>query len=325
MRDEDGKQKYRALGQATDKFDYPEAKKAAESWFHDSSHGIGQDGPCTVADACKAYVEELDADGRLAAAQDARKRFERHVYDHLLGRTVLERLRTEKLKEWRNGLGGAKASQNRNWTSLRAALNLAVERRRVNAAIAIQWRAVKQHKGANGRREVFLDLRQRRALIAECMGRLRELVELAALTGARPGELASARRSAFDHRTGTLKLSGKTGTRTVPLAPAAIELCKRLAKDKLPEAWLLTRDDGEPWRRWDWDGPLREAREAAKLPSGVVLYTLRHSWITEALRSGMSTLDVARLTGTSLQMIEEHYGHLVADSARERLAAVTLL
>ena len=29
--------------------------------------------------------------------------------------------------------------------------------------------------------------------------------------------------------------------------------------------------------------------------------------------------------GTSLQMIEKNYGHLVAGSARERLAAVTML
>lgn len=56
-----------------------------------------------------------------------------------------------------------------------------------------------------------------------------------------------------------------------------------------------------------------------------MLYTLRHSWITTALMSGMSTLDVARLTGTSLMMIEKHYGHLVDAAARERLAAVRIL
>jgi len=39
----------------------------------------------------------------------------------------------------------------------------------------------------------------------------------------------------------------------------------------------------------------------------------------------MSTLDVTRLVCTSLAMIEKHYGHLVADAARERLAKVTML
>src|SRR5690606_21575855 len=123
----------------------------------------------------------------------------------------------------------------------------------------------------------------------------------------------------------TATFRGKTGTRSVPLSPAAVALFERLARGKLPGAYLLTRDDGKPWGHSDWDELVRAAAEKAKLPKGVTLYVLRHSWITEALRSGMSTLDVARLTGTSLQMIEAHYGHLVADAARERLAEVTLI
>jgi site-specific recombinase XerD len=57
----------------------------------------------------------------------------------------------------------------------------------------------------------------------------------------------------------------------------------------------------------------------------VCLYTLRHSWITTALTKGMSTLDVARLAGISIMMIEKNYGHLVASAARERLASVVML
>jgi integrase len=57
----------------------------------------------------------------------------------------------------------------------------------------------------------------------------------------------------------------------------------------------------------------------------VCLYTLRHSFVTQAITDGMTTLDVARLCGTSVGMIEKHYGHLVADAARKRLAAVTML
>jgi hypothetical protein len=39
----------------------------------------------------------------------------------------------------------------------------------------------------------------------------------------------------------------------------------------------------------------------------------------------MTTLDVARLVGTSIMMIEKAYGHLVASAARERLAKVEML
>ena len=52
---------------------------------------------------------------------------------------------------------------------------------------------------------------------------------------------------------------------------------------------------------------------------------ISNSWISEAIRGGMSTLEVARLSGTSLQMIEEHYGHLADKAALERLNKVTML
>jgi integrase len=252
-------------------------------------------------------------------------RFRRTIYDDAIGKVLVEKLRTSRIKQWRNELGGAKSSQNRNLASLKAALNMAVTHRRVNPAVAEEWRAVKRHKNASNRRTLFLDLGQRRALLGACTGALRDLVEAAMLCGARPGELVRVKRSQFDSRTATATFRGKTGTRSVPLAPPAAKLFKRLAKGKLPGAPLFTRDDGKAWAHSDWDELLREAAKAAKLPKGVVLYTMRHSFITEALRAGMATLDVARLTGTSLTMIQEHYGHLVAEAARERLARVTMV
>jgi site-specific recombinase XerD len=95
---------------------------------------------------------------------------------------------------------------------------------------------------------------------------------------------------------------------------------------KLPAARLFMRDDGRPWQQHsDWDKLIREAATLAKLPEGCCLYTLRHAFITEAISQGMTTLDVARLCGTSVLMIEKHYGHLVAGAARDRLARVEIL
>jgi len=122
-----------------------------------------------------------------------------------------------------------------------------------------------------------------------------------------------------------MTFTGKTGSRTVPLSPDAVALFKRLAKDKLPAARLLIRDDGKPWAHSDWDELVRDAAKAASVPAGTCLYVLRHSFVTEALINGLSTLDVARLVGTSVMMIEKHYGHLVASAARERLAKVAML
>jgi site-specific recombinase XerD len=90
-------------------------------------------------------------------------------------------------------------------------------------------------------------------------------------------------------------------------------------------AGQASRNDGHPWAHSDWDELIRDAAEKAGLPKGVCLYTLRHSFITQSLMDGMATLEVARITGTSLAMIEKHYGHLVMDAARTRLELVQLI
>jgi site-specific recombinase XerD len=57
---------------------------------------------------------------------------------------------------------------------------------------------------------------------------------------------------------------------------------------------------------------------------GVCAYTLRHSVITDMLTGGMDSLTVARMAGTSLAMIEKHYGHLLHDHAAKAMAALGL-
>ena len=43
-------------------------------------------------------------------------------------------------------------------------------------------------------------------------------------------------------------------------------------------------------------------------------YHLRHTFATEALAAGVSTFELSRVMGTSIQMIDQHYGHLARDS-----------
>lgn len=324
MRNETGHKVYKALGYCSDAFDYEAARVAAVNWFGQQDAGVADD-VVTVADACREYVKDRRREKGEACAHDAEKRFERTVYKTPFGAIPVHKLRTPRIKEWRDRLGLSKAASNRTLTVLKAALNLAVASRLVPPIVAREWGDVKRYADATKRRSLFLDLKQRRKLLDKAIGAVRDLIEAAALTGARVGELRGATRGQFDVRLKTMTFKGKTGTRTIPLSDAAITLFRRLSKGKLPTAPLFTRDDGKPWGHSDWDELIREAAEKAKLPKGVCLYTLRHSFITQAITDGMTTLDVARLCGTSVGMIEKHYGHLVADAARERLAAVTML
>ncbi len=273
-----------------------------------------------VASGAPDAVEDI---GRLEG-----KKAKKDPEPHSIADVPVAKIRSKRIKDWHLGLvsgGLSKASANRTLTALKAALNLAVRNRAVNAAVAQEWGEVQPLKGASKRRELFLDVGQRRALLASAKGAGRELMEAAASTGCRAGELVSARRSAFDARTKSLTVSGKTGPRTIPLVPSAVDLFMRVARDKLPSAYLLTRDDGKPWAHSDWDELVKEAAKDAGLPQETCLYTLRHSFITQALLDGMSTLEVAKIVGTSLAMIEKHYGHLVQTTARERLARVQLI
>jgi integrase len=247
---------------------------------------------------------------------------------HAISGLQLSRLRTPRLKNWHIelvSLGLSKASANRTLTALKAALNLAVKHRVVSASAAQEWSDVEPLKGASRRRELFLDVTQRRALLAKSEGAVRRLMEAVMFTGCRAGELTSARRSSFDARTRSLTVTGKTGARTIPLTPAAVELFSTFAKDKLPNAPLLTRQDGQGWAHSDWDEDVKDAAARAELPPETCLYTLRHSFITQALLDGVSTLEVSKIVGTSLAMIEKHYGHLVQSTARERLAKVQMV
>ena len=332
-----GKQQYNALGEFTPTFDYDAACKAAHEWFASLDAGVKTKERSTVEDACRAYAEDRERAKGPRTAADAKWRFTKYVYGTPFGRTELSKLHTPAIKRWREGLGMTKAGQNRMMTALRAALNLAVENRQVAATAIQEWKAVKQHRKADGRREVFLDIAQRRALLDAATGGVRDLIEAAMLTGARPGELAGAPRSAWDSRLKTLKLVGKTGARTISLASssAAVTLFDRVSQSKLPAAPLLARDDGKPWTRAEWTQLVREAAEQAvvkdvpaakaKLPAGVVLYTLRHSFITEAITGGKSLSAVAHFTGTSLVMIQAHYGQLEQNAAVAQVAGVRML
>jgi integrase len=343
-RDEDGQQQYKALGELLPTFDYDQAVAAALAWFRERDQGVTgrtDDGKAaSVATACKEYVEDRRRQKGDVAANNAAGTFERRVYGREkssrkaevkadpLAAIPLSKFRKRDLEAWRDRLieaGLDRASINREITHVKAALNLAVRNRLVSTDQAREWRDVKPFAKAGKRRDIYLDKAQRTALRDACDGYLRDLVEAAMLTGCRAGELTSATRGSYDHRTKTLRVTGKTGTRDVLLPPKAAELFDRLAKGKLPAAYLLTRDGINPWRHSDWDELVRAAVTKAKLPTGTVLYTLRHSWITAALMGGMSTLEVSKIVGTSLRMIEATYGHLVADVARERLAKVDIV
>ena len=60
------------------------------------------------------------------------------------------------------------------------------------------------------------------------------------------------------------------------------------------------------------------AIESAGITKPARIYDLRSTFISNALASGLTIFETARIAGTSVKMIKAHYGALV-DTARESL------
>lgn len=130
----------------------------------------------------------------------------------------------------------------------------------------------------------------------------------------------------FDHRRSELVVSrDKAGNgRRILLPDLTVALLRGQARSKLPAARLFIRADGLPWDKDAWKGPIKEAVRAAGLPESATAYTLRHSTITDLVTGGLDLLTIAQVSGTSVAMIERHYGHLRREHARDALAMLAL-
>jgi integrase len=319
-RDENERYRYQTLG-THESFD--SAARSAREWLNLATKGINT-GVVTVKDATDAYVVALLDKGRTSTANDARGRFKRLVDTEPIGKIPLSKLTSIHIRKWLNDqinkdeladdedIRRSKDSANRNLSSLKAALTLAQVNRLVASDDA--WAVVKPFSQVGARRkDAFLTMEARTALLAACPDDLALLVRAALLTGARPGELAALTVGDFSRSQKVLTLRGKTGARTVAISTAAYEFFTEMSQSKTPSAPLLTTNYGQAWNKDSWKKPFREAAAKAKLPAGVVLYSLRHTAISEMIMVGMDAFMVAKLTGTSVAMIEKNYGHLSHD------------
>jgi len=162
------------------------------------------------------------------------------------------------------------------------------------------------------------------AILAELDTPDLQLVTFAAETGLRPEEWCALERADHDrhHRRilvqrkyakGKLTPYPKTHRRSVPLTDAAhqalLDLPPRIDTPLIFPAAKGQHITLDNWRSRVWYPALAFAAVRQRGP-----YALRHTFATEALAAGISTFELARVMGTSLEMIDQHYGHLAHDS-----------
>lgn len=330
-RGEDGKPLQKSLGKVSKGNDYAAASTAARNWFNQCAQGVPKAG--TVEEACKAYVRNM-AKEKPGTAEDSIQRFKALVYDTPFGKRRLDKLLPTHVRDWRNGLvteKRSKATVNRIFRSFKAAMNYAYGNGLVASDRA--WRAVKPFPTADGRRENYLTKEQLKELLDAAPADLAALLKGYLYTGCRPGELPKARVKDFDAKAGTLTLTTNKGrdgtvrTREVPLAGASLAFFKAQAKDKLPNAFLMTQADGAPWAKHEWSRGIQAIRAAAPktLPKNLVAYDMRHTTISNWLANGVNLEIVAKVTGTSLAMIMKHYAKFVPTNVADQLSAIKIV
>jgi integrase len=165
------------------------------------------------------------------------------------------------------------------------------------------------------------------AITAELSPMYAALPAFAAATGLRPEEWQALERREIDRHAGVLNVRrtvssgeivelGKTSTsrRQVPLSPRALDALEAIPPRldtplifPAPAGGLLNLDN---FRRREW-APAIEA-SATRRPGRI--YDLRSTFASNALAAGVSVFELGRVMGTSIEMIERHYGTLLDGS-----------
>jgi integrase len=139
-------------------------------------------------------------------------------------------------------------------------------------------------------------------------------VPLASATGLRPLEWALLERRDVDRARRLLAVRGtKTAgsRREVPLTGRALAALDRLAA-RLDTPLLFPAPEGGPlnlnnFRRRVWT----PAVEASGIEKPARIYDLRSTFASNALAAGVTVFELAKVMGTSVAMIERHYGTLI--------------
>lgn len=307
----------------------------------------GNTGPITVAGIMDAYFEWLESEGRPPEAiKDARYRDAAFIRPKL-GDKEVSSLTAKDFRHWRDGVMKAlprlrttpgekqkhraiaadadgeqrgeeqrkrRATVNRVWTTLRAALNKAFENDKVHSDVA--WRKVKPFKGTNKARVRYLELAEATRLVNASDADFRQMMQGGLLSGGRYSQLARLVVEDFDRDAGTVRMATRKGDGSlkvyhVHLTDEGRRFFERACAGGGRKDLIFRKSDGSSWGKSDQARPMIEASARAKIEPPVNFHCLRHTYASHAIMNGAPLIVVATNVGHSdTRMVELHYGHL---------------
>jgi integrase len=208
---------------------------------------------------------------------------------------------------------------------------------------AVAWRLIEENPATRGVPNPARRCREQRPFdswaqirsVAERLGpTFGPMIVFAAATGLRPSELFALEHRDVDRRAGVVHVrrayangrlkhpKTRLSRRAVPLQAIALMALEELSpRGESPLLFPNSRGgylDFRNLNRRQWK-PVQKAVGIEPLRD---LYDLRHTYATFALRAGVPVFALSRFMGTSIAMIDLHYGHLAVDSYQH---AVSLL
>jgi hypothetical protein len=137
-------------------------------------------------------------------------------------------------------------------------------------------------------------------------------------------------------------VDGKTGSREVYLQDSAISFISEIVQKKKKSDLIFTNEN-VMWTKHAWADQLNEVidknsltqnsdknslttdTEDDYLPDETVMYSIRHYHISKAITAGLPLQIVAENCGTSVKMIEKHYGKFTSDERLKMFNKVSLI
>lgn len=266
-----------------------------------------------------------------AKGNKAQKSYER---DELTLRHFIEFIKADKLgavsatkleayKSFRRELGMKPSTLNRELNTIKAMLNKAVE-----------WGALSQSPGQSvkkfkePRRQVrFLSREEIQTLLQAAGNRLQPIIETFLHTGFRRDELVHLAWNDVDLKNKVVSVQSKEGwnpkdyeTRHIPMTRRLLELLGDLSRNGSP--YVFSTGSGGPHHGNILSRDFRKLTRACGV-KGVSIHTLRHTFASHLVMSGVDIYTVQKLLGHSSIKTTEIYAHLAPDylkAAMEKLS-----
>ena len=184
-----------------------------------------------------------------------------------------------------------------------------------------EWPRVVQLQRAPQRLPVTLSADEvRRLLDAVATLRERAIMEVAYSGGLRLGEVLRLKVTDIDSSRMVIRVErGKGGKdRTVMLAASLLETLRAYWKQKKPRTWLFPGQGGErPLNPTIVQRAFTVAKQAARINKPVSFHSLRHSFATHLMESGVNVRTIQVLLGHRSLGTTERYTHVAGAYLRE--------